>query len=127
MIRQQRRAAEAIFPLFAFQRDHQVELENGFILAGSLIVDIPKDSEGEDYQLMVAEIIRLLMIDAQSGRMSNDALMFGWRGGAKPANACDTGDDAIMEPWAKRSMKYIVRIDPRNDGFLRIDAAALGL
>jgi hypothetical protein len=119
---------KAIFPMFAFEREHQVELENGFILAGHLIVDIPKDARGESDQRLVANIVHQLKTHAESGQMPKDALVFGWRDGAKPANAVDTTDDAIMEAWAKRSLGIIVRIDPRrNDGFLRIDADALAL
>lgn len=116
-----------IFPMFVFKREHRVELENGFILAGYLIVDIPKDArEGESDERIVANIVHQLITDAKSGQMPKDALVFGWRGGAKPANAVDTGDATIMEPWAKRSMRIVVRVDPRiNDGSLRIDADAV--
>ena len=118
------RRDEKIFPMFAFRRKHQVELENGYILAGHLIVDIPKEGEAE--QRMVAEIVRHLIIHADSGQMPKDALVFGWRGGVKPAKAVNTKDATIMEPWAKRLMGILVRIDPRrDDGFLRIGADVL--
>lgn len=51
--------------------------------------------------------------------------MIGWHGGAAPENAVDTGDDAIMSAWAARSLAIAVRIDPREDGFLRLDSDAL--
>jgi hypothetical protein len=119
---------QTIFPAFAFQRRHHVELEAGFILAGQLIVDIPKTKKPKKHQRrMVMKIIQQLTAEAQSGRMPLDGLIFGWHGGVKPPNAVDTNDDAIMSAWADRSTIIAVRVDPRppsKDG-PRLDSDAL--
>jgi hypothetical protein len=49
-------------PAFVFARRHDIELEAGFILAGMLIVGLPREVEEltEDEQQMVAAIIRQL-------------------------------------------------------------------
>jgi hypothetical protein len=116
-----------VMPAFVFHRRRHVELEAGFILAGQLIVDIPKTKKPKERdRRMVMKIIQQLTAEAQSGRMPIDGLIFGWHGGVKPPNAVDTNDDAIMSAWADRSMIIGVRVDPRpNDGSLRLDSDAL--
>jgi hypothetical protein len=115
------------YPAFVFQRRRHVELEAGFILAGQLIVDIPKGTKKLKgrHQRMIEEIIQRLTTDARSGLMPADALVFGWHGGSRPPNAVDTNNDEIMSAWAARSTAIGVRVDPRNDGFLRVDSDAL--
>ena len=69
---------QQIMPAFVFA-PYDIELEAGFILAGMLIVDLPREVEEltEDEQQMVAAIIRQLTDAAQSGRMAADALVDG--------------------------------------------------
>jgi len=57
--------------------------------------------------------------------MPVDALVFGWHGGSKPPNAVDTSNDLIMGAWAAKSVGIVVRIDQRNDGFVRFDSDVL--
>ena len=40
-------------------------------------------------------------------------------------NAVDVDNDALMASWAKERVVIGVRVDPRNDGYLRIDSDAL--
>jgi hypothetical protein len=113
-------------PMFVFHRRRDVELEAGFILAGQLIVDIPKKGNMTKLkrrdQRMVNEIIQKLTDECRSGRMSADALIYGWQGGVRPANAVDTSNEEIMTAWVKRSIVIGVRVDPRNDGLMRVDS-----
>jgi hypothetical protein len=115
---------QQIMPAFVFARRHDIELEAGFILAGMLIVDLPREVEEltEDEQQMVAAIIRQLTDAAQSGRMAADALVYGWHGGRRPPDAVDTGNDEVMAAWARDCLTIGVRVDPRNDGRLYIDS-----
>jgi len=111
-------------PVFVFMRRHDIERETGLILAGQLIVDIPKSRKKprRREQQMVAKIVQRLTAAAQSGQMPDDAIVYGWPGRSRPANAVDVDDDALMASWAKERVVIGVRIDPRNDGYLRIDS-----
>jgi hypothetical protein len=89
-------------PAFVFERRRHVEQEAGFILAGQLIVDIPKGTKPKGrHKRMIAKIVQQLTAEAQSGHMPVDALVFGWRGGLKPPNAVDTHDDEMMSDWVE--------------------------
>jgi hypothetical protein len=121
---------ESAFPLFVFIRRRAIEIETGLALAGILVVDIPKGQMGPRQEQMVREIMDRLYAAVRSGRMGDDAVINGWPGGVKPANAVDMRDDARMAAWADRSAKIAVRIDERDDGTVRIDsdiARQLGL
>jgi hypothetical protein len=125
---QRRKTQEPVTPLFVFIRRRNIEFEAGFILAGQMIVDIPKSEKPTEHQQQViAKVIRRLTDDAQSGRMPEDAILYGWPASeaSRPANAIDIDDDAVMANWAKDRVVIGVRVDPRNDGYLRIDSDQL--
>jgi hypothetical protein len=117
--------SEMQFPVFVFTRQRDIELETGLTLAGHLIVDIPlteADENNDAQRILVEEVVQRLIADAESGRMPDDAFLIGWPGGGgRPANAVDT-DDALMKAWAETRMRIGLRVDPRNDGILRIDS-----
>jgi hypothetical protein len=117
-------SAQKIMPAFAFGRRHDIELEVGLILAGQLVVDLPRGTEPtEDQQQMIGEIVRWLMEDAKSGRLPADAMVYGWHGGGgRPPDAVDTDNDEVMLAWANTRLVIGLRVDPRNDGMLRIDS-----
>jgi hypothetical protein len=119
--------AKTLFPMFVFERRSHVEREVGYILAGQLIVDIPNAKTlKRRHQRLVEEIIDQLIAEAQSGRMAEDAMVFGWHGRAHPSNEVDVTNDTIMSAWAKRSLVIAVRVGPRpSDGYLRIDSDQL--
>jgi hypothetical protein len=119
------------FPVYVFVRRRDFEIEAGFALAGILIVDIP---ESQKFQMehsqkqKIQKIIGQLCAMARAGEMGDDAFIYGWPDGAKPANAADVHDDALMWQWAKKCIKITITIDPRDD--VRIDsdlARELGL
>jgi hypothetical protein len=113
-------------PVFVFGRRSDIERETGLILAGQLIVDIPKTKTPKRrQQRMIAEIVERLTADARSGQMPADAMVYGWPGGSKPANAVDVDNDALMASWAKDRLVIAVRVDPRDDGHLRVDSDML--
>jgi hypothetical protein len=113
-------------PVFAFARRSDVKRENGLILAGQLIVDIPKSKKlKRRHQQMIADIIRRLTTAARSGQMAYNAVVYGWSGGSRPANAVDVHNDTLMAAWAKDRIAIAVRIDPRNDDYLRLDSDVL--
>lgn len=112
-------------PLFAFWRSRDVELEAGFILAGTLVLDVARlknKSMPKRTQRLINEIVQRLSVNAQSGRMANYDSVFGWPAEHKPLNAVDTSDEALMTAWAKDRLIIAVRVDHRNDGFLRVDS-----
>jgi hypothetical protein len=112
-----------VFPIFVFTRQRDIERETGVTLAGHLIVDLPGSREPKRReQRMIREIVQRLSAEARSGEMPDDAFLFGWPGGAKPANAADLHDDALMSAWAKTRLCIVLRVDPRNDGLVRIDS-----
>jgi hypothetical protein len=113
-------------PIFVFARRRDIEHETGLILAGQLVVDIPKSKKPKRReQQMVAEIIQRLTADARSGQMPDDAFVCGWHGGRRPEDAVDVHDDVVMASWARDRLVIAVRIDPRNDGQVRIDSDIL--
>jgi hypothetical protein len=117
---------QPVMPAFVFVRRHDIELEAGFILAGRLIVDLPNEGEATQHeQEMVSAIVQQLTADAQSGKLSDaNDLVVGWRSpdGCPPENAADIDDDALMASWAKDRLAITVRVDPRNDGYVRLDS-----
>jgi hypothetical protein len=113
---------QRIMPAFVFARRRDIELDADFILAGMLIVNLPREVKKLDQQQMVAAIIRQLMDAAQSGRMAADALVCGWHGGRRPPNAVDISNDEVMAAWARDCLTIGVRVDPRNDGRPYIDS-----
>jgi hypothetical protein len=53
----------------------------------------------------------------------DDAMVYGWPGGIRPPNADETVDnDKLMAAWANERVSIAVRIDPRNDGLVRLDS-----
>jgi hypothetical protein len=115
-----------VMPAFVFWRRRDIELEAGFILAGQLIVDLPNEGEVTQHeQEMVSAIVQQLTAAAQSGELSDaNDLVVGWRSpdGCPPENAADIDDDALMSSWAKDRLAITVRVDPRDDGLLRVDS-----
>lgn len=118
----------ASLPAFAFARRRDIEIEMGLLLAGNLVVDIAKGTKPKrKHQRMIAEIIRRLSAEVRVGRMADNAVIYGWRGGRKPDNAAD---DAAIDRWVETRAIIAVRVDPRDDGLMRIDsgmAVELGL
>ena len=112
-----------VMPVFAFMRRHDIELETGLVLAGTLIVDIPKKTKLESHhQTMIALIIQHLTEWAKSGHMPHDGTAYAWPSGHRPPNADEiTDNDALMASWAKERIIVAVRIDPLDDGMLRVD------
>jgi hypothetical protein len=114
-----------VMPVFVFGRRRDIEIETGLILAGSLIVDIPKGTKKPKrrHQRMIGDILQQLIDSARSGRMPDDAMVYGWPGGIRPPNADEIVDnDKLMAAWAKERVSIAVRIDPRNDGLVRLDS-----
>jgi hypothetical protein len=106
-------------PDFIFIRDQEVEIEGGFVLAGTLITSIQKTAKPraptEREQEMISEAIERLT--AESKQMTADAVIFIW--GMAGIGAVPT--DAEIGAWAKDHIKITVRIDPRpNDGSFRL-------
>jgi hypothetical protein len=111
-----------VFPTFVFMRQRDIERETGLSLAGKLIIDLPQSDEDPNRRekQMVRDIVQRLIAEAR--QMPDNAIVFGWHGGARPANAIDVDDDALMRAWAETRLTIALRIDPRNDGFMRIDS-----
>ena len=116
-------------PAFVFARRRDIELEAGFILAGRLVLDEPKPTRNDlpnHVSRMTVEIIQQLTAMARSGRMPDYAVTYGWPGGRRPPNADDiTGNDALMAAWARDRLTIEVRVDPRNDGVVRVDRGTM--
>jgi hypothetical protein len=106
----QHMSSNTVFPLFAFERDHHTELETGSVLAGTLIVDIPKGKKPKKRDMrMLDELVLWLADYAKSGRMPKDAQVIGWHTQDKPPNAVDTDNEELMSAWADRSFVIAVR------------------
>jgi hypothetical protein len=113
-------------PAFVFVRHADIERETGLILAGKLIVDIPKSTKPKGkHQRMIAKIVQQLIDHARSGQMPDNTFIYGWAGGSRPANAVDVHDDAVMAAWAKDRIVIALRVDPRNGDYFRVDSDML--
>jgi hypothetical protein len=95
-----------VYPVFVFDRRHDIELETNIALAGSLFVE-------RRHEQRIPEFMQQIIEMARSGQMPTNALLYGWDGGRKPINAVDTKDDALMAAWVKDCLSIRVRIDPR--------------
>jgi hypothetical protein len=124
--------AYGVMPAFVFERRRDIELEAGFILAGDLFLYILDGAESEEhYQQTSAGIVQRLLEMKKSKQMPDNELVVGWHQGERPENAKEIiNNDKLMSVWAQRSSRIKVRVDPRKDGFMRIDsdiARGLGL
>ena len=111
-------------PAFMFGRLRHIEIETGLILAGTLVVDLPKDREPKRKQKrMINEIVQQLIAAVRAGQMSEHDEVFGWRDGRRPDNAdAFVKSEEAQTNWAKDRLTIAVRVDPRDDGMLRIDS-----
>lgn len=108
--------SKPIMPVFAFERRKQIEREGGFMLAGQLIVDIRKEDANKESSKQTIKCI-IQLVKQAAGRVPDGAhaIIFGWPGGSKPANAVDTDDDAAMTAWVRRSTVIALRIGEIDD------------
>ena len=126
-------AAEQVMPSFVFGRRRDIELEAGFTLAGNLVIDIPRQTKlKKRHERMFQDIVKGLVKMVVAGQMPDDAMIYGWPNGGRPANAdAITDNDDLMAAWARDRHHIVVRVDPRkDDGSLRLDsdiAKRLGL
>jgi hypothetical protein len=109
-------------PAFMFGRLRHIEIEAGLILAGTLVVDLPKDREPKRKQKrMVNDIVQQLIMAARAGQLGDET--FGWRDGRRPDNAdAFVKSEEAKASWANTHLNIAVRVDPRDDGMLRIDS-----
>lgn len=107
-------------PDFIFGRDRASEKAGGFVLAGRLLTPFPKKlSKGESDE--IAALTQVLMDEVK--RDPNLQQVGCWRKGASRP------PDALKPPFPvealiarmNRCAWVVVRVDPRNDGFIRID------
>src|SRR5262252_4890710 len=109
MNRQQRRRAaaeqtkdqtstrsEMTKPYFVFRRLHDIELEGGYILAGMLIIDIPKQTElNKQHDCLIKEIIQELVQRALFEMPHGAVIHARPSGSGRPWNADFKDEEAI--------------------------------
>ena len=77
-----------IMPGFVFARRHDVEIEADFMLAGDLIIDLPKRTEPKKrHKRLLSSIVKQLAEMAATGQMPTDAMIYGWPPDGRPAYA----------------------------------------
>ena len=114
---------ERVTPIFVFMRRRDIEIETGIILAGRLVVDIPRGREpSQGERAMVGDIIQQLTTEAQAGRLPDDAIVDGWPEGRRPP---DAEADEIINNWAGNRISIIVTVDPRSGDEMRLDSDLL--
>jgi hypothetical protein len=108
-----------VMPVFIFERKRQIEIETGLTLAGLLVVDLPKGKKLKHRDLrMIGEILNMLSAERVSGRMPDDAVIYGWSGGVRPSNADEIlRNDELMCAWVKTKIT-IEFGGSQDDGFL---------
>jgi hypothetical protein len=114
-------------PLFVFDRRRDIEQEANFLLAGTIVVDIPKKKAHKPRnQQKVGYIMQTLVDMARAGTLPN-GMFAGWPEGMKPANSkAIIDDDALMKAWSKDRFCAAVRVEQGEDtGTLRLDSDVL--
>jgi|SRR6516225_4793229 hypothetical protein len=117
-----RKMTKAAMPDFVFARRPDIEHQGGLLLAGILVVDLPKaPKENKRNMRLVEEIVQELTERAQSGVLG-DELTVGWIGRHKPEKAVNQYDDAALAAWARNCLKITVCIGPRAGAQVRADS-----
>jgi hypothetical protein len=100
-----------VVPAFVFLRRSDIEQQGGLLLAGILVVDLPKAAKENKRNMRLAEeIVQELTERAQSGVLG-DELTVGWHGGHKP-ESFNRNDDVSLATWARGCLKITVRVGP---------------
>jgi hypothetical protein len=108
-------------PDFIFGRDRAAEEAGGFVLAGRLVTPFPKRekpsaAESEEIAALIQKLTTMAREDPAMAGVG------AWRGNVKlPDGLKPPFPDAAMLARMERCAVVIVRIDPRNDGLMRID------
>jgi hypothetical protein len=111
-------------PHFIFGRDKAIEEAYGFLLAGKLVTDIPQGEDlSEEDRHLFAEIVQALGRRAETDPHFDRANI--WRGVKPPHRLKPPFSDAAVIARTKRCIVVGVRIDSRNDGFIRLDDSLL--
>jgi hypothetical protein len=106
---------EMPLPLFGFRRDHDAEVEEGFVLAGMLFVDVPKERmQDERNREVIKGVIDNLAQQARTGRLALDYLGYGWRDAVPENDEAILTNEEHMTSWRKRCTKIDVRIAKRE-------------
>jgi hypothetical protein len=71
---------------------------------------------------LVEDIVQTLVEYRRSGTMPDDAMVFGWRHGKRPANAVDVKNDEIMKAWAYRSLIIALRVADGPRDYMVVDS-----
>jgi hypothetical protein len=113
-------AGRSTFPVFVFRRDAAAD----GMLAGQLFYNCFGRQYPRARQLReIAEIVRGLTADAQSGHLPPDGMKIGWPGvGLPPVHAVDTNDAEIMASWNARTLGFFVRVDRNGDQTITLDS-----
>jgi hypothetical protein len=110
-----------VMPLFVFERCPANELEADLVLAGDLVLDLPRRpaplSEHDMRQL--AMVVGLLSAKAQTGALPEGEMLVGWPGNERPANALDIDDREALAGWANRSLGVSFRLNDNGNGSKR--------
>ena len=105
--------AYGVMPAFVFERRSDIELETGLILAGDLVIDMPKHVQLEErhQRLIMENIVGLLIKMTKSGEIPDNGIAFGWHDGRRPANADEITDNReLISKWAEPMLKIALRI-----------------
>jgi hypothetical protein len=106
-------------PAFVFIRERQVEIETGLTLAGQLITSWPKNIKlKKKHQRQISALMQELKLAALAGRIPDDAIAHLWDR-SRPLGAINPTIEEL-QAWAKDHIVIAVRIDPRNDGIMRL-------
>jgi hypothetical protein len=99
--------------VFCFERQREIELENTeYVLAGHLVIDIPKSAADDaKTKKVVNDIVLELSKMAGSGRMPEDALIFCWKDGkSRPDEITDDQEFVVLlQEWADDRLRVGVR------------------
>jgi hypothetical protein len=104
-------------PSYRFERDRNLELNEGLVLAGELIID--RSAAEAAYQ-----IINHLTRQAEAGELpqDNSKLVYGWSPVAFD-NRVDTQDRALIEAWRQHSLVIDIRMRHGEDAYSKLIVA----
>jgi hypothetical protein len=108
-------------PVYTFFRHRDIEIEAGLVLAGTFVVNLPKDVKPKGkLRRMIDDIILGLVLAARAGLLGSEVVV--WRDGRRPDNAdAFVKSEEAKANWVNSHHSIAVYARSSDDGMPQID------